>query len=274
MGCDDDTRIAELRSDIIPRKDAAVQQILSQWQQQEQQQDNSQNLLELLTYMQQELAALQQELSGLEARKLQEQQQDEADAVTAQGQPKGEQQPAVIHLQILHRRPRIRNSRPTSSPDSSSSSNSSTKTIETSSSQLDLARLEEQHAVKILKLLTTHDCEVPGEDQYEEAVMQLLTLEPGDHVWLIAQSTAASAVKAAAVSSACFLLQVEAALIALAVIKQQLRNVALTRGLRLVANNWARLGGWGVRLLWGQKPPPLMQPLLELGSMAQREMEQ
>lgn len=78
MGCDDDTRIAELRSDIIPRKDAAVQQILSQWQQQEQQQDNSQNLLELLTYMQQELAALQQELSGLEARKLQEQQQDEA----------------------------------------------------------------------------------------------------------------------------------------------------------------------------------------------------
>ncbi|WIA31078.1 hypothetical protein OEZ86_001105 [Tetradesmus obliquus] len=104
--------------------------------------------------------------------------------------------------------------------------------------------------------------------------MQLLTLEPGGHVWLIAQSTAASAIKAAAVSSACFLLQVEAALIALAVIKQQLRNVALTRGLRLVANNWARLGGWGVRLLWGQKPPPLMQPLLELGSMAQREMEQ
>uniref|UniRef100_A0A383V8J0 Uncharacterized protein n=1 Tax=Tetradesmus obliquus TaxID=3088 RepID=A0A383V8J0_TETOB len=274
MGCDDDTRIAELRSDIIPRKDAAVQQILSQWQQQEQQQqqqDTSQNLLELLTYMQQELAALQQELCSLEARKLQEQQQDEAaDAVTAQGQPKGEQQPAVIHLQILHRR--HRHSKPISSPDGSSSS--SIKTIETSSSQLDLARLEEQHAVKILKLLTTHDCEVPGEDQYEEAVMQLLTLEPGGHVWLIAQSTAASAVKAAAVSSACFLLQVEAALIALAVIKQQLRNVALTRGLRLVANNWARLGGWGVRLLWGQKPPLLMQPLLELGSMAQREMEQ
>jgi uncharacterized cupredoxin-like copper-binding protein len=60
---------------------------------------------------------------------------------------------------------------------------------------------------------------------------------------------APSVLKAAAVSSACFILQVEAALIALAVIKQQLKNVALTRGLRLLANNWAKLGGWGVKLL-------------------------
>jgi hypothetical protein len=80
MGCEDDTRITQLRTDIIPRKDAAVQQMRSQWQQQQQQQqqqDTSQNLLELLTYMQQELAALQQELASLETRKLQQQQQDE-----------------------------------------------------------------------------------------------------------------------------------------------------------------------------------------------------
>jgi chromosome segregation ATPase len=75
----DETRITQLRSEIIPRKDAAVQQMLSQWQQQEQQQqDTSQSLLELLTYMQQELAALQQELASLEGRRLQEQQQEEA----------------------------------------------------------------------------------------------------------------------------------------------------------------------------------------------------
>jgi hypothetical protein len=78
--------------------------------------------------------------------------------------------------------------------------------------------------------------------------------------------------KAAAVSSACFLLQVEAALIALAVIKQQLRNVALTRGLRLVCNHWAKLGGWGVKLLWGRNPPAVVQPLVDLGMLAQREM--
>jgi hypothetical protein len=65
---------------------------------------------------------------------------------------------------------------------------------------------------------------------------------------------------------------VEAALIALAVIKQQLRNVALTRGIRLLANNWAKLGSWGVKLLWGRRPPAIVQPLVELGSLAQREM--
>jgi hypothetical protein len=80
MSIDDETRITQLRTEIIPRKDAAVQQMLSTWQQQQeqQQQDTNQSLLELLTYMQQELAALQQELASLEGRRLQEQQQEEA----------------------------------------------------------------------------------------------------------------------------------------------------------------------------------------------------
>jgi hypothetical protein len=67
------------------------------------------------------------------------------------------------------------------------------------------------------------------------------------------------------------MLQVEAALIALAVIKQQLKNVALTRGLRLLSNNWAKLGGWGVKLLWGRGPPAVLQPLVDLGMLTQRE---
>jgi hypothetical protein len=54
---------------------------------------------------------------------------------------------------------------------------------------LDLARLEEQHGVKIVKLLTTQGSEAPGEADYEEAVMQVLQLQGGEHVWLIAKST-------------------------------------------------------------------------------------
>jgi hypothetical protein len=108
-----------------------------------------------------------------------------------------EQQLATIHLQIIHHQHFKSSKHSSSNPSStstggngnSSSSNSSTKTIETSSSQLDLARLEEQHGVKVLKLLTTQGSEVPCEDDYEEAVMQLLTLQGGEHVWLIAQST-------------------------------------------------------------------------------------
>jgi hypothetical protein len=58
----------------------------------------------------------------------------------------------------------------------------------------------------------------------------------------------------------------------LAVIKKQLRNVAFTRGIRLLSNNWARLGSWGVKVLWGRRPPVLLQPLVELGALAQREI--
>jgi hypothetical protein len=113
--------------------------------------------------------------------------------LSAAAEQKNEQQLATIHLQIIHQRhlgPRKHNSsNPFSNSTSGNSTTSSTKTIETSSSQLDLARLEEQHGVKILKLLTTQDSEAPVEDEYEEAVMQIVQLQDGDHVWLIAKST-------------------------------------------------------------------------------------
>jgi hypothetical protein len=95
----------------------------------------------------------------------------------AAAQQEQEQQPAVIHLQILHRKHHAVTSSKSKgsngSNDCSSSYCSSSKTIETSSSQLDLARLEEQHAVKVLKLLTRRDNEGPSEDEYEESVTQV-----------------------------------------------------------------------------------------------------
>jgi hypothetical protein len=114
--------------------------------------------------------------------------------LSAAAEQKTEQQLATIHLQIIHHQRHLGSSKRNSSNPSSNSTSSnnninSTETIETSSSELDLARLEEQHVVKILKLLTTQGSATPNEDEYEEAVMQVLQLQGGDHVWLIAQST-------------------------------------------------------------------------------------
>lgn len=58
-------RMMELREQQIPRKDAAVAEVFKRWQ------GGEQDVLPLLTSMQQELSALQQELAVLESGRLQ-----------------------------------------------------------------------------------------------------------------------------------------------------------------------------------------------------------
>lgn len=58
--------------------------------------------------------------------------------------------------------------------------------------------------------------------------------------------TYTDAVKQAAGASAVYLLQVQAALIALSVIKHQARSLAFTKGLRFLRKHWSSLADWCV----------------------------
>lgn len=61
----DDDRIVQLRQQLIPAKDAAVQATLAQWE------AGEKELLPLVTSMQQELTAMQEELASLQACRVQ-----------------------------------------------------------------------------------------------------------------------------------------------------------------------------------------------------------
>ncbi|KAF8063714.1 hypothetical protein HT031_003569 [Scenedesmus sp. PABB004] len=243
----DDARISELRGALLPRKDAAVAAMMARVQRELDaaaapsggdgcaapvQQEPA--LLPLLTSMQAELAALAAELAALEERKTQRHAASAAAAADPSGAGAGAGADATtVHLHV-------RGAEPT--------------TTLTTGSQLDLPRLEEAQGVKVLRVATTRRAAPPpGDGEFEESLATVLSCLPGEHIWLDAEADDAGAqrqLRAAARRAATFLLQVEAALLALGAIKAQARSIALTRGLGLLAKHWGALARWvGGKLL-------------------------